>query len=107
MVFGNAGAMTGRRFQGPRPPRHSSTFTDQATAERVILGLVEREATMVSVWLASDQKRLHLDGVTDDVTGLSMERGGLAAPVRGLRVVLEQSCHTPDGFVVMTAYPTP
>ncbi|MCP2342539.1 RNase A-like domain-containing protein [Actinomadura rupiterrae] len=93
--------------------RGASTFVDTPTAQRFVQAVVDANTITIRDWLAHGHaERLRLDGYfAGEATGRFLLRGMLYAgrgPVdaHGVRVVLKRSAQQPNGFVVLTAYPT-
>jgi hypothetical protein len=83
----------------------ASTFTDRATAERVVGATLERERRRISSWLERRGGDLALDyrGEPGESVGRVLVRGERAPrSAADARVVLRRSG---DGFYVLTAYP--
>ncbi|KQQ42063.1 RNase A-like domain-containing protein [Nocardioides sp. Leaf307] len=94
------------RFAGRRPPRTSSAFPDEESAQNIIESLIRRHEDDISDWLRGDAQRLELRGRFPYDVGLSARRGSdELRPVRGAIVVLRRDPAMPLGFRVFTAYP--
>ena len=94
-------------FHGTRPPRHASTFPDQATAEAAIDELLTAHEREFEAWVADGpDERLVLRGTASRVIGRSMDGFTYkSAEVRGVHAVLLRGPDYPDGWAVHTAYP--
>ena len=86
----------------------ASTYTDRATAERVVAETLGREKRRVDAWLARQGNRpnLALDyrGAPGDVIGRSIRRGSRDARSCVDAVVVLRSGRD-GGFIVLTSYP--
>ena len=83
----------------------ASTFTDRATAERVVGATLRSQAARIERWLARGDGNLALDyqGAPGEVVGRSLARGERAPrPTGAARVVLRKRS---GGYFVLTAYP--
>jgi hypothetical protein len=95
-------------YPGRRPPRHRSTFPDQATAEQAIGTVLDSHHATLQVWQGGIDERIVLRGVSDDVVGTSFDSYRyLTTEVRGVHVVIERSSRMPDGWRIHTGYPIP
>jgi len=86
----------------------ASTYSDRATAERVVAAALARDKRRVDAWAAREGSRpnLALDyrGARDDVIGRSIRRGRtIAQPCIDALVVLRWQ--RAGGFIVLTSYP--
>ncbi|MFC6287606.1 RNase A-like domain-containing protein [Nocardioides sp. GCM10027113] len=95
------------RFTGRRPPEYASTFPDEATAERAIAAVLDKNWSRVQEFLASDVKRLVVEGPVSASPGISMKASGEVLDATRVRVLIDQDPHMPEGFLIRTAYPTP
>ena len=94
-----------RRLTDERGISAASSFTDRATAERVVAAALAREAPRIERWLASGSGNLALDyrGAPGEVVGRTLERGERAPrPTGAARIVLRKKG---GRFFVLTAYP--
>ena len=86
----------------------ASTYTDRATAERVVAETLSREKRRVDAWLARPGSRpnLALDyrGAAGGVIGRSIRQGSREARSCVDAVVVLRS-HRDGGFIVLTSYP--
>ena len=86
--------------------RRASTFRDLATAERgVARALVENEQR-VTEWLASSADALVITTRIPQA-GMGVSAEGSVQTLHSVRVVLVQDAAMPQGYRVLTAYPTP
>jgi hypothetical protein len=86
----------------------ASTYSDRATAERIVAAALARDKRRVDAWAAREGSRpnLALDyrGARDDVIGRSIRRGRtIAQPCIDAVVVLRWQ--RAGGFIVVTSYP--
>lgn len=91
----------------------ASTYTDAETAQRFVQAVVDLHTITIREWLAHDSsERLKLDGYfPSQVTGRVQLRGMLYASrgpvdVHGVRVILRRAPERPNGFVVLSSFPT-
>jgi len=102
---GRSDAELAERLRRERSINAASTFSDRATAERVVGATLEREAGRIAAWLERRGGDLALDyrGVAGEPVGRVLLRGA-RAPVAAAdaRVVLRRRG---DGYYVLTAYP--
>jgi hypothetical protein len=87
----------------------ASTFTDRATAERVVAAALAENAARIDAWQRGDARRanlvVRLRGSPDIVIGRVLRRGARTArPGHDARVVLRWDEGRGD-FYVLTAYP--
>jgi hypothetical protein len=83
--------------------REVSTFTDEATAERVIKAAIAENQDEIGKWLAQNRNlKLELDSVSSSTIGRKLVRGiGNSVETKIAIIVLRKS---QDGFYVLTAY---
>ena len=86
----------------------ASTYSDRATAERIVASALAQDKRRVDAWAAREGSRpnLALDyrGARDDVIGRSIRRGRtIAQPCIDAVVVLRWQ--RAGGFIVLTSYP--
>ncbi len=95
-----------RRLADSPGLRRASTFRDLATAERgVARALVESEQR-VTEWLASSADALVITTRIPQA-GMGVSAEGSVQTLHSVRVVLVQDAAMPQGYRVLTAYPTP
>ncbi len=94
-------------------PTCTSTFFDTPSAQRFVQMVLDANALNIREWLERDTAdRLRLDGYSPTAfTGRVQLRAMLYAgygpiDVHGVRVVLKRAPAQPNGFVVLTAFPT-
>jgi hypothetical protein len=95
-----------RRLAEERGISAASTFTDRATAERVVGATLAREAGRVARWLSGGGGNLTLDYRGSETIGRTLERGArqpVATPAA--RVVLRRGGGPGERWFVLTAYP--
>jgi hypothetical protein len=83
----------------------ATSFSDRATAERVVAATLERERRRVERWLAEGRGNLALDyrGGPGEIVGRTLPRDAASSRSTGdARIVLAKSGST---FRVVTAYP--
>lgn len=83
--------------------REVSTFTDEATAERVIKAAIEKHQERISSWLQKSRDTiLELTYSSTSTLGRSVQRGSDAViGKQSARVILKKS---KEGYIVLTAY---
>ena len=83
--------------------REVSTFTDEATAERVIKAAIEKHQERISSWLQKSRDTiLELTYSSTSTLGRSAQRGSDAVMGKqSARVILKKS---KEGYIVLTAY---
>lgn len=102
---GRSDADLAARLARERSIGAASTFTDRATAERVVGATLEREAGRIARWLAARGGDLALDyrGAPSAPVGRVLVRGERAPrPAADARVVLRRQG---EAYYVLTAYP--
>ena len=86
----------------------ASTYSDRATAERVVAAALMRDKRRVDAWAAREGSRpnLALDyrGTRDDVIGRSIRRRETIA-LRCIDAVVVLRWQRAGGFIVVTSYP--
>lgn len=92
-------------------PRGTSSFPDQARAERAVADTLRSPEAQrrVDDWLKnSSDKTIEVDADHPYVTGRHVPKGGSSASdVHGVRVVLIRDSTMPSGYRVLTSYPQP
>ncbi|WP_246299692.1 RNase A-like domain-containing protein [Nocardioides panaciterrulae] len=97
-----------QRTQQTSGPRVASSFTDEEAAEAAIARALDRDRAGIEAWLASGSGAPHeVDAVTAGLIGRCARPDGLVTDAHGLRVVLIRDATMPEGFHILTAYPTP
>lgn len=97
-----------QRFAEDPRLKASSTFTTRAAAEEAIGGVIRSEAGEIRSWLAGPKATLPLAGRADAPIGRLIKRGSTESEeVSGIRVVLLRDPAVPDGYRILTAFPTP
>jgi CDI toxin RNase A-like protein len=86
---------------------HASSFRSDAKAEEVIDQILGKNAGRVDDWLRDGSAQLRIDDALDEVTGISVNRAGDVAEVRGVRMILVRDPEMPDGYSIKTAFPQP
>lgn len=83
----------------------SSTFTDEATAERAISSVLRSHRQEVESWVLHGQGKLELDGRTPDAIGRVLSRqSGEIVDSNEVRVVLVPDDRLPGGWRMLTAF---
>ncbi|MFC7492813.1 MULTISPECIES: RNase A-like domain-containing protein [unclassified Nocardioides] len=96
-----------KRLQDEPEIPMSSSFADQATAERMVSEELARRSADVEAWLAGSRRRLILNDWGPGIAGRSAARDGIVSDVEGIRVVLQRDPTMPSGFTIKTAFPQP
>ncbi|GAB3778983.1 RNase A-like domain-containing protein [Nocardioides ungokensis] len=85
----------------------SSTFTSQEVAESEMSRLLASRDAEVSQWLADGRRPLELDTTASQVVGRCAFRSGTIVDSSSFRVVLVRDASMPEGYRILTAFPTP
>ncbi|GGY13405.1 hypothetical protein GCM10010358_77130 [Streptomyces minutiscleroticus] len=88
--------------------RYSSTFTDLAAAERATGGNLAANQGQVSQWLSGNGRRLVINGPMSAADGRVYERAtqSILSP-SGVTTVLQRNPSMPNGYHIVTSYPSP
>jgi hypothetical protein len=105
---GKSDAELSRRLRQESQITAASTYTDRATAERVVAETLERHRARIGRWLARQGSRpnlaLDFDGDRRDPIGRSLTRRR-QQPVACTDAVVVLRWDGEDGFYVLTSYP--
>ncbi|GAA5108968.1 hypothetical protein GCM10023339_08540 [Alloalcanivorax gelatiniphagus] len=93
------------RLQRRPDLRRTSTFEDEAAAEKFIASVLKRRSADVESWLEGPGKRLTLIEEMGERTGTTIARDGSAHSPTAIRVVLEADGNAPSGWRILTAFP--
>ncbi|CAI1641024.1 Uncharacterised protein [Serratia grimesii] len=87
----------------------ASTFTDRATAEAVTSKVIDSNQSKIQSYLSGSQKGyLELDYQSSAAIGISVTRGATSAvPATNARIIIGRDPSMPDGYKIITGYPTP
>jgi hypothetical protein len=91
----------------------SSSFIDEASAQRFADGAVLQKQSEVKRWLESETSQAKvIKARFDDVTGRSLSRedfirGTGPHNLQGIKLVLRRDSDMPSGFRIHTSFPTP
>ena len=87
----------------------ASSFTDRATAEAVSSKVIDSNQAKIKDYLSGSQKQyLELDYYSTTPIGISVSRGSTSAvPVTNARIIIGRDPSMPDGYKIITGYPTP
>ena len=87
----------------------ASTFTDRATAEAVTSKVIDSNHSKIQSYLSGSQKGyLELDYESSAAIGISVTRGATSAvPATNARIIIGRDPSMPDGYKIITGYPTP
>ncbi len=88
--------------------RYSSTFTDLAAAERATGGNLAANQGQISQWLSENGRRLVINGPMNATDGRVYERAtqSILSP-SGVTTVLQRNPSMPNGYHIVTSYPSP
>jgi len=93
------------------PPRATSTWTSQSSAEATIASTKADAATQIAQWLAAGQRRtLALSHIGTTTTGQYARRSGVPQDVTGALVVIRRLWSHREGhpgYALHTAHPVP
>jgi len=84
----------------------SSTFTDQEKAERAIGHLLDDNRSTIATWLRGPRDDLAIRGDAGDLIGRGADRSGIVRELHRLRAWLVRDDSMPEGYRIVTAYPT-
>ncbi|GAB3197255.1 hypothetical protein GCM10027062_08600 [Nocardioides hungaricus] len=103
---GRSRAQLAQRFVDEPGRRLSSSFFDQATAERAIERVLRQRGSVFEEWLQSARYQLLLRGEAGDIVGriLVRDTGELIESSR-VRILVIRDTSMPDGWRIKTAYP--
>ncbi|ELV2766840.1 RNase A-like domain-containing protein [Enterobacter cloacae] len=90
-------------------PRYGCpTFTDRAVAEAVTSKAIDSNQAKIQNYLSGSQKGyLELDYQSSTPIGISVTRGLTSAvPVTNARIIIGRDPSMPDGYKIITGYPT-
>ncbi|MGC5166719.1 polymorphic toxin-type HINT domain-containing protein [Luteimicrobium sp. DT211] len=91
-----------------REIRWASSFVDLATAERVIAANMRSNARKIEKWLAGDGPTEELHNTMSSGAGKVYIRArGVFVPAGGVVTVLRRNPAMPEGYHIVTSYPTP
>ncbi|WP_429616236.1 RNase A-like domain-containing protein [Serratia sp. 2723] len=84
-------------------------FTDRATAEAVTSKVIDSNQSKIQSYLSGSQKGyLELDYQSSTAIGISVTRGATSAvPATNARIIIGRDPSMPDGYKIITGYPTP
>jgi filamentous hemagglutinin len=87
----------------------ASTFTDRATAEAVTSKAIDSNQSKIQSYLSGSQKGyLELDYQSSAAIGISVTRGSRnVVPTTNARIIIGRDPSMPDGYKIITGYPTP
>ncbi|GAB3412978.1 hypothetical protein GCM10027361_24200 [Erwinia aphidicola] len=87
----------------------ASTFTDRATAEAVTSKAIDSNQSKIQSYLSGSQKGyLELDYQSSAAIGISVTRGSTnVVPTTNARIIIGRDPSMPDGYRIITGYPTP
>ena len=94
-------------FAGRRPPHHASSFGDREAAESALEALLRPRQHEIDRWLGAAQRRICFAGDTGRAAGRVANAFGQVWETSWVRAVLEQDPAAPDGWWLVTGYPTP
>lgn len=97
------------RFDRSRDLEFASTYVDKDTAERVVAEGIETNAPRVREWLRTvdPYEPLEIDHPVSSNVGRSLDRAGEIYAATNARIVLIKDDGMPDGFRVLTSFPSP
>lgn len=86
----------------------ASTFTDRATAEAVTSKVIDSNQLKIKDYLSGTQKQyLELEYHSSTPIGISVSRGSTSVtPATNARVIIGRDPSMPDGYRIITGYPT-
>lgn len=84
----------------------ASTFDDQVTAERWIAQALEAHADDIRAFEAGNRQRLRLFQYFGTRTGTTVSKDGSVTLPEGIRVVLQADPSMPNGWRILTAFPS-
>jgi hypothetical protein len=85
----------------------ASSFDDAASAEKYIAQAMSKAQAKLDAWLERGKKRLQIDELLDEATGISVDAAGVVHRVHGVRIILVRTPDSPSGYRVLTAFPQP
>jgi len=87
----------------------ASTFTDRATAEAVTSKAIDSNQSKIQSYLSGSQKGyLELNYQSSAAIGISVTRGSTnVVPTTNARIIIGRDPSMPDGYKIITGYPTP
>lgn len=87
----------------------ASSFTDRVTAEAVVSKVIDSNKTAIQSYLSGNQKRyLTLNYQSSSAIGISVTNGSTSAvQATNAKVVIGRDSSMPDGYKIITGYPTP
>lgn len=86
---------------------YASSFDDVISAERHLTHALARSQDEIGAWLAKNEKKLRIDAVLDEITGLCVTAAGACRRVQGIRIILVRTADSPSGYRILTAFPQP
>lgn len=86
--------------------KRASSFLDQDNAERLIERTLRQKNAEVQTWLSSGRHKQPVEALFGETTGITAVRGAATETVYGVRVVLLRDASMPDGYRILTSYPT-
>ncbi len=92
-----------------REPRisGSSSFYDQDVAEKTTHQALSTHQQQIDNWLKSGNNRYVLDYKASQPVGISVQRGqNQASTVNSARFILQKDRSMPNGYKILTGYPT-
>jgi hypothetical protein len=86
--------------------KRASSFLDQDAAERLIERTLRHTDADVQAWLSSGRHKHAVEAFFGERTGITAVRGAATETADGVRVVLLRDASMPDGYRILTSYPT-
>ena len=87
---------------------NASTFSSYKTADKAVGTVLKKRGADIKDWLsAGSPPRLRLDESLGKKLGISVSRNGTSKTAKSVRVILERDPSSPNGYHIVTSFPTP
>ena len=87
--------------------KRSSSFTDQRLAESELSRVLAANDSHITDWLGHGKRPLELNATASRIVGRCALQGGTIVDTNSFRAVLLRDASMPQGYRILTAYPTP